>query len=103
MRAKYTVACRTNPSHYWVADAPPNEYEDRCPECGGVGLTNYGRRIVEADDVEAESRYPAPEKIDWEELIDRLDGGGIDFGDSSETPAIRKLQREVRAARRFDG
>jgi hypothetical protein len=40
--------------------------------------------------------------IDWENVWDRLekqtldDGRGIDMGDDLGTPAIRKIQREIR-------
>lgn len=46
-----------------------------------------------------------PDRIDWEDVWDRLEGpafeGGVylEWGDN-DTPAMRKIQREVRKARR---
>lgn len=43
--------------------------------------------------------------IDWEDLLDRVDGNEladgtmIDFGDSLDSPAIRKVKRVVRQQR----
>ena len=46
-----------------------------------------------------------PDRIDWEDAWDRLegtyfeDGSILEWGDN-DTPAMRKIQREVRKARR---
>lgn len=46
-------------------------------------------------------------RIDWEDLVDRLDGlqpdatlWAIDMGNESDSPAIRAIQREIRKRRR---
>ena len=42
--------------------------------------------------------------VDWEEALDRFEGGTeYDFGDSMLSPAITKLKREVRRHRRDNG
>lgn len=42
--------------------------------------------------------------VDWEDALDRFEGGtDYDFGDSLLSPAITKLQREVRRIRRENG
>lgn len=75
-------------------------------------------RMVEASEVtdevleyaveEADSRYPSPERIDWEDVLDRLDGTRLnddtrlDLGNSYDSPAIRKIKKHVRDVRRYD-
>lgn len=112
MSVRYSVACREDPRHHWIADEPGNEYEGRCPQCGSLGLTNYGRLIVEAADVtdaiieqaiDTADGFFGSGPVDWENLIDRMESVGVDglcFGDDWDSPAIRKIKREVRAARR---
>jgi len=38
------------------------------------------------------------EKMSWEDVIDRLEGLGEDWGNDMSSPAIKHLQREVRRA-----
>ncbi|MFI7083816.1 hypothetical protein ACIBUR_09440 [Streptomyces anulatus] len=46
-------------------------------------------------------------RIDWEDVWDRMDksvlgdGRGIDMGDDLAAPALRKIQKEIRAWRRL--
>lgn len=46
-------------------------------------------------------------RIDWEDVWDRMDksflgdGRGIDMGDDLASPALRKIQKEIRAWRRL--
>jgi hypothetical protein len=40
------------------------------------------------------------EVIPWDDVIDRLESSGEDWGSSLDSPAIKHLQREVRSALR---
>lgn len=68
-------------------------------------------RIVEAEDVTDEvieivqdiiEGWYNEGPIDWEDVWDRMDkvvlddGRGIDLGDSLDSPAMRKIKREIR-------
>ena len=72
-------------------------------------------RIVTAADVTDEIIEQAVEitdgwyadgPIDWDDVWDRLersrlaDGRGIDLGNDQDTPAMRKIRREIRKRRR---
>lgn len=47
--------------------------------------------------------YGDGQRIDWEDLIDRVDGAELsdgtrlDLGNSMDSPAIKKIKREIRA------
>ena len=113
MSARYEIGCTEDAAHHWIDDKPGKEYEDRCPVCNAYGVKNYGRLITETADVTddivdyaidtADGFFPPGEPIDWSDLIDRMESVGADglnFGNSMESPAIRKIQRAVREARR---
>lgn len=39
-------------------------------------------------------------RIDWEDFIDRLEGHGLDLGESMDSPAIQRIKAIVREMRR---
>lgn len=75
--------------------------------------TEQPRRIIEAADVDdalideaieaVEGWTPEGERVDWEDIIARLEDETRDFGDSMLSPAILKIQRAVRQHRRENG
>jgi hypothetical protein len=80
-----------------------------------MALPDAYTTVTAADDVPQELLDYAVESadswfgdgpIDWERLLDRLDGwefpDGLlaDFGDDTDTPAIRKIKAYVRKVRR---
>lgn len=75
-----------------------------------AALTPERKSIIEASDVDdaliedaldiADGWY-SEGPIDWEDLIDRLEGTTLDFGVNMDSQAIRKIQREVRFRRRL--
>jgi hypothetical protein len=69
---------------------------------------SHARRIVTADDVtpaileRAEQIYSGwyagdNGRVDWEDFIYRLEESDEDFGASMLSPAIKKIQRHIRA------
>jgi DNA-binding PadR family transcriptional regulator len=77
----------------------------------GKTVTTEDHRIVEADDVTEEvlevvqgivEGWYDDGPIDWEDVWDRMektrlkDDRGIDMGEDLDTPAIRKIKREIR-------
>ena len=52
-----------------------------------------------------EGWYGGGARIDWDDLVNRLDGSAlkdgtrVDMGGRTDTPAIRKIQRHIRAQR----
>ena len=59
--------------------------------------------VIEAA-IELTDDWYADERVDWEEALLRLEKyHDWDLGESMESPAIKKIQREVRAHRRAEG
>lgn len=85
--------CRVTPAAVG-GDFTPTTAEDVTEE-----LVNMTMDIVDG--------FYGEQRIDWEDVLDRLerqqlaDGRGIDFGDQMVSPAIGRLQREVRKLRRL--
>lgn len=113
MTARFSIGCPSREGgcgRDWIAPEPA-AIGERCSECGHVGVVNWGRLVVEADEatpdvidaaIDAADFYPPPEKIDWDDLLSRIESVGADgwnFGDDSDSPAIRKIKRAVRASR----
>lgn len=64
-----------------------------------IDRTDVTEEVLEAAEDICCSWY-ADERIDWEDFIDRLEREtGGDFGDSMLSPAIKAIQRHIRAHR----
>lgn len=80
-------------------------------------MTRYSK-ITTVDDVTDEiiamaqeiyaGWYNNSQRIDWDNFLDRLDGSQledgsiVDLGNDMGSPAIRKIQGEIRAYRKLD-
>lgn len=107
---RWSVGCRACRQHWEASEPAP--FDARCPSCDALDVHNWGRIITSVDDVTpdvldaaigAADHFPPPTPIDWENLIDRLERDGPDgwtFGVTYDTPAIAKIKRVVRQARR---
>ena len=80
-------------------------------------MTDYYRLVTIADDVDdeildlarAETDYTAPgEPIEWRDVWDAIDGARLadgtrlDLGPTEGSPAMKKMQRTIRAERAND-
>lgn len=91
-----------------MADHPAHDLPtDYCPDvlCGGftkvVEAADVTDEVLDIAETYAEGFYPEG-RIDWEDLFDRIDGlslndnSRVDLGNEYGSPAMRKIQREVR-------
>lgn len=55
---------------------------------------------VVSDAVEIVDGWYAESRVDWDDVWDRLERQGYDFGTDSDSPAMRKIKRQVQRIRR---
>lgn len=82
-------------------------FEGHLPTFAVVTADDATDEILDLAEEWADQYADGSGRVDWEQVWDRLDGmqpddtlWGLDFGAEYDTPAMKKIQREVRKRRR---